>query len=164
LSDFGPGADSSRGTPDHNRHLASGLDRARDLIDRLKRAYDDIERVCRRMAEKAATLDQLDKYFAAVFPLPAEASDVKGAKAATQQRCLARHLALHGQGNERDHSPTVWTAYNGVTELIDHRKATLRGADTTTKRLQTVWFGRGAAIKVKAFGLAKEWLEDQAPA
>jgi phage/plasmid-like protein (TIGR03299 family) len=148
----------------HNRHVTRGLDRARNLIDRLKRTYDDVEQVCQRMAVKAATLEQLDRYLAAVFPLPADAGDVQPARAAVLQQRHARHLALYGQGNARDKGPTIWTAYNGVTELIDHRKTTRLGADTTSKRLQTVWFGRGAAIKAKAFTLAKEWVEEQAPA
>jgi phage/plasmid-like protein (TIGR03299 family) len=148
----------------HNRHLTRGLDRARNLIDRLTRTYDDVEQACQRMAARAATLEQLDRYLAAVFPLPAHAGNVQGARAAMLQQRLARHLALHGRGNERNKGPTVWTAYNGVTDLIDHRKATRLGADNSSKRLQTVWFGRGAAIKAKAFTLAKEWTQGHVPA
>ncbi len=51
---------------------------------------------------------------------------------------------------------TLWAAYNGVTELIDHRKARPYGADTTLGRLNSIWFGRGAAIKERALRVAEQ--------
>jgi hypothetical protein len=50
---------------------------------------------------------------------------------------------------------TLWDAYNGVTELIDHRK-TPYDADTTLDRLNSIWFGRGAAIKERALRVAEQ--------
>ena len=51
---------------------------------------------------------------------------------------------------------TLWAAYNGVTELIDHRQARRHGADTTLGRLNSIWFGRGAAIKERALRVAEQ--------
>ena len=51
---------------------------------------------------------------------------------------------------------TLWAAYNGVTELIDHRKARQHDADTTLDRLNSIWFGRGAAIKERALRVAEQ--------
>ena len=51
---------------------------------------------------------------------------------------------------------TLWAAYNGVTELIDHRKARQHSADTTLGRLNSIWFGRGAAIKERALRVAEQ--------
>ncbi len=42
---------------------------------------------------------------------------------------------------------TLWAAYNAVTQFEDYRQA--RGEDGS-KRLDRVWFGRGADLKVKA--------------
>ena len=51
---------------------------------------------------------------------------------------------------------TLWAAYNGVTELIDHRKARQHDADTTLDRLNSIWFGRSAAIKERARRVAEQ--------
>lgn len=50
---------------------------------------------------------------------------------------------------------TVWTAFNAVTEFVDHRK--IRGADDrdwASRRLASVWFGQGGRLKEKAWGSA----------
>jgi hypothetical protein len=58
---------------------------------------------------------------------------------------------------------TVWAAYNGVTELIDHGKMASAGADHSCRRLHSVWFGHGAAVKARAPRLATEWVETISP-
>jgi hypothetical protein len=53
----------------------------------------------------------------------------------------------------------MWAAYNGVTESVDHARATQRGPDHSSARLHSVWFGQGAATKARALRLAKEWVQ-----
>jgi hypothetical protein len=51
---------------------------------------------------------------------------------------------------------TAWTAYNAVTELVDHRRSG-RGVDEgdrASSRLQSVWWGAGAKLKERAWELA----------
>ena len=99
-----------------------------------------------------------------VFPDPQDPKDRRAATEAANRRKCALHLYWHGRGNENPAvRGTVWAAYNGVTELIDHRKARMGGADSTSRRLHSVWFGRGAAIKARALRLATEWVESVAP-
>lgn len=47
---------------------------------------------------------------------------------------------------------SLWAAYNGVTELIDHR-ITKQSID---RKLNSVWFGDGAVLKGKAYKAAME--------
>ena len=43
----------------------------------------------------------------------------------------------------------------GVTEYIDHRETT----QTDDRRLRSLWFGNGCAIKAQAYRVAKEKME-----
>ena len=47
---------------------------------------------------------------------------------------------------------TWWTAYNAVTEMLDHHA--YRGkteAERATSRLQSIWWGAAAKVKVQAW-------------
>ena len=54
---------------------------------------------------------------------------------------------------------TMWTAYNAVTEYVDHVVKTTDRAkaldhDERQSRLASVWFGNGASLKGKAWEAA----------
>jgi len=49
-------------------------------------------------------------------------------------------------------SGTLWAAYNGVAELIDHRATCLNAA----RRLRSAWFGEGYSTKARAYRVAVE--------
>jgi hypothetical protein len=58
---------------------------------------------------------------------------------------------------------TLWAAYNGVTEYVDHRVLFGRNGRPLPedRRLGSVWFGEGYRIKARAYreaiGLAEAW-------
>ena len=58
----------------------------------------------------------------------------------------------HGQGVQGQDNKairgTLWAAYNGVTEWVDHE----RGRDGT--RLAAAWYGEGRRIKQRALEVA----------
>jgi len=45
---------------------------------------------------------------------------------------------------------TKWAAYNAVTEYVDHCRQ-YGGENADDVRLKNTWFGRGAAIKQRAW-------------
>ncbi len=45
---------------------------------------------------------------------------------------------------------TLWAAFNGVTEWLDHRKT----RQNPGQRLNSLWFGENYRVKARAFGLA----------
>lgn len=57
---------------------------------------------------------------------------------------------LEGRGNQGE---TLWDAYNGVTEWIDHQ----RGRSTAT-RLESAWFGDGSRLRTRAHEVALDLL------
>jgi hypothetical protein len=74
------------------------------------------------------------------------------------------HFFHEGQGNrEPSVSETLWAAYNGVTELIDHQKPSSRGPDFSSRRLHSIWFGAGAIVKTRALQVAEEWVSAVSP-
>ena len=67
------------------------------------------------------------------------------------------HFFHEGEGNgQRPVRETLWAAYNGVTELIDHRKPNVGGSDFSSRRLHSIWFGAGAMVKQRALQIAQE--------
>jgi len=52
---------------------------------------------------------------------------------------------------------TAWAAYNAVAEYVDHVRSSRVGAggDTTTKRLESAYFGSGLAMKTRSLDLIR---------
>jgi hypothetical protein len=61
------------------------------------------------------------------------------------------------QLSKPDH--TLWGAYNAVTRYEDYRRAKESGPE---RRLNRVWFGQGADLKLRALeqasALARHWI------
>ena len=49
---------------------------------------------------------------------------------------------------------TLWAAYNGVTEWMDHREV----RQTADQRLASAWFGESSRVKARALTVAVEML------
>jgi hypothetical protein len=57
----------------------------------------------------------------------------------------------HGRGAELEAAKgTAWGLLNAVTEYVDHE----RRARSNEYRMDTAWFGQGAAIKQRALNTA----------
>ena len=50
---------------------------------------------------------------------------------------------------------TLWAAYNGISEMIDHG----RNRRTPDQHLEHIWFGSSYTLKVRAFEMAKRQIE-----
>jgi hypothetical protein len=63
-------------------------------------------------------------------------------------------LKLHESGQGADLSRgTLWGAFNCVTEFTDHGTE-----ENPATRLESIWFGRGEHLKLKAFQLAERMM------
>ena len=63
------------------------------------------------------------------------------------------HFFDEGRGNRLPGvRETLGAAFNGVTELLDHRKT----KQPPGQRLSSIWFGDNYRIKAKAFSLAQD--------
>jgi phage/plasmid-like protein (TIGR03299 family) len=132
----------------HVRHTADGPENVKKALAVLAlstRLFDELDAVFNRMALTKVTDGQLLEYVKAL--VPDDGTGVDGA-AAGRTREAVLNLYESGQGANLSRG-TLWGAFNCVTEYTDH----LMEADPST-RLESIWFGRGEELKLKAFRLA----------
>jgi hypothetical protein len=98
----------------------------------------------------------VDDYLYDVFPDPKNLEDEYALETANKNRDWSKYFFEQGVGNtEKGVAGTLWSAYNGVTEYVDH-KVTKQNRD---KRLNTIWFGDGYQIKARAYNVALDKME-----
>ena len=141
----------------HDHAMDEHLEQAKNLLGLVEDEYARVTVAFRSMAARKLSQQQAAAYFAQVFPDSASVNPVARQLVANRRR-WALHFFHEGQGNgELPVRGTLWAAYNGVTELIDHRKPSMRGPDFSSRRLHSVWFGAGATVKQRALQIAQEW-------
>ncbi|NTW17357.1 MAG: DUF932 domain-containing protein [Syntrophaceae bacterium] len=112
--------------------------------------YRQLDIMFNSMAARKITDVQLRDYVQALVPENEEAENT-----ARTQQIRNSVLKLHdsGHGAHLAHG-TLWGAFNSVAEYTDHM---MLNEDETT-RLNSIWFGRGEQLKLKAFRLAKRMM------
>lgn len=137
----------------HTGNLQLRLERARQMLGLVNTRYQQIEDDFKRLANTQIDQPRLEEYLRLVFPDPADSDNERAKNQARENRQLARHFFEEGAGNKAERvRGTLWAAYDGVTELIDHRG--IIGANE--RRLHSVWFGSGYITKARAFRVACE--------
>jgi phage/plasmid-like protein (TIGR03299 family) len=137
----------------HASHQHQGFGESEQAAEALMLAnslYAQLDVIFNAMADKKITVGQLRGYVEALVPDDQEAEN--DPKTAAIRESV---LQLHDTGRGTDLSRgTLWGALNSVTEYTDHM---MLGGDPTN-RLNSIWFGRGEQLKVKAFQLAEQML------
>ena len=127
----------------HNTEFNSDLVKRRLGIS--VTAWDDFMYRLKTLSERRVKSSEALNYFQKVFT---DDSATGGGR--TSERSVAKALSLYeGEGRGAGLASSEGTAYgllNAVTEFIDHR----RRAKTVDHRLDSAWFGTGAAIKGRA--------------
>ncbi len=111
--------------------------------------YEAFEAVANMMAVKEVNEVQAQDYIKQVTLTGAELKGEKSSKRVGNIRTKMFDRFLHGKGNN---GKTVWDAYNGITEYVDHE----RNLGAGTERLDNLFFGSGNNTKIKAFNRAVE--------
>jgi phage/plasmid-like protein (TIGR03299 family) len=139
----------------HHRNVKARLEAAKELLGIIQKGFGEMQGSFRAMAAKSITAAGLKEYVGAVFPLPDNPEDKLRSRIG-RDRTLAEHFFAEGKGNsEKGVKGTLWAAFNGVTELIDHRLSpNAQGTKGAEGRLRSVMFGTGAATKARAYKLA----------
>lgn len=98
----------------------------------------------------------LDSYVSAVFPDPPKKAgkvDEKALRRMREYRAGAARLFEHGTGNDNKCiSGTLWAAYNGVTEFVDHKLS----QPSASEQVDFMWFGAGSKYKENAYSLGRQ--------
>jgi phage/plasmid-like protein (TIGR03299 family) len=133
----------------HTSQAPKDLEQARSLFSLANVLYGRLEPIFTRMALKKITDKQLMDFVKALVPDNEENAD-KAKATAIQKACLDLHES--GQGAELSRG-TLWGAFNCVAEYSDHKME-----EDPLARLASIWFGRGARLKLKAFQLAERMM------
>lgn len=108
-------------------------------------SWDEFMYRMKTLSERKVKSVEAERYFLRVFT-----DHNSKAVGQTNERAMAKALTLfdgHGKGSSLDSSKgTAFGLLNAVTEFVDHE----RRARSTDHRLESAWFGQGAAIKQKA--------------
>jgi phage/plasmid-like protein (TIGR03299 family) len=151
----------ARGRDVLSSHHGGGMDRrietAQEAVGVILKQYDSLAQHYTRFAEVQVGSFRLGQYLNEVFPTPKRRPNQRDR---SYQETIARinHLRqtsarLFESGKGTDLTAirgTLWAAYNGVTELVDHHLAYANAA----KRMESVCFGEGERIKQVAFDVA----------
>jgi phage/plasmid-like protein (TIGR03299 family) len=139
----------------HTPDVKHRLKEAGRLIAQIRTRYTSMEEVLQAMARVLVNASRLTEYLTEVFK-PSDPTDDAALIRAERNRDWAEHFFDEGRGNRlRGARGTLWAAFNGVTELLDHRKT----RQTPGQRLNSIWFGENYRIKARAFALAQEKME-----
>src|SRR5947209_7040425 len=139
----------------HRKGLTERLDQAAENLGLLHREFAALESVLNSMATVRMDRGRLNEYWHEVFPMPAAIKADREREAVQLSREWAEHFYKDGVGNRSEEiSGTLYAAYNGVTELVDHRG----GQFSAESRLRSIWFGTGLELKARAMRIAEEKL------
>lgn len=99
--------------------------------------------------------ERFETYLEAVYP---RTEDHRKAKKRPERWNRVAQLFEVGDSPDLRPSHTLWGAYNSVTRYEDYRHANEAGRD---RRLNRVWFGQGADMKLRALqqadALRQQW-------
>ncbi len=137
----------------HKGNLESKIAEAQEILGFAKRFFDDAAEKINRLASYHPTRQQLDQYFRSIYPDREESENHRSRKT----RADLFRLFEFGRGQNIPASRfTAWSAYNAVTEYVDHFRST-RGKSQLQRdstRLKSAWFGSGAKLKSEAWQFA----------
>lgn len=137
----------------HTKVLKQQLKQSERLLGIVHTYYGDIERDFSAMTRVRMNRERLASYLRQIFPDPKDAENERAIGRVRDNRAWAEYFFDRGKGTEiKGVGGTLWAAYNGVTELIDHR----RFGTSVNRRLNSAWFGDGYLTKARAFRVATE--------
>lgn len=141
----------------HTQSLHERLRQAEKLLGIIGLRFGELEATFREMLRVDMNRARLTEYLEAIFRDSADPDDEKAWERVLTDRAWAAHFFEHGRGNIAPGVvSTLWAAYNGVTEYVDHR-ATLVTAEPS---LNSLWFGDGYLKKARAYKVARARLAD----
>lgn len=138
----------------HSRNAKQKLAEAHRILGLTNKIYEQLGTLLNAMNDRKITVVQQKQYVDTVFPMPSNVFTPSSTLIETREKVL--ELADRGQGSEMARG-TLWGAYNGVTEYIDHTKEYRNGKDG---KINSVMFGSGAMVKQRAFFIAQDLLKN----
>ncbi len=134
-------------TADTTKHL----DQSDILFAMANSLYRQLDVTFNRMAATKITERQLREYIQTLVPDTEYPGDIEKTE---EIRNDVLRLYDSGRGAHLARG-TLWGAFNSVTEYTDY----IMSGEDPTRRLHSIWFGRGEQFKLKAFDLAQRMMQ-----
>jgi phage/plasmid-like protein (TIGR03299 family) len=135
----------------HHQGIHQRIKQAHEMLGLIKSKFNDLEASFKQMARVKMDKNRLTQYLAQVYPDPKEENKIEMVR---RDRGWSEYFFNEGRGNRMPGvAGTLWAAFNGVTEWLDHRKS----RQNENQRLNSVWLGESARIKNRAFEVAVGW-------
>lgn len=133
----------------HSKRMQERLtaDQFTKLADLAQETFGHANSMFQAFAARSLNQKEFAEYLAKLFP-PTEAQRAKGKEPERWQRI--REILDDQRLTPRRTSNTLWALYNAVVHDEDFRRAD----QTPDRRLERVWFGSGADLKLKALKYA----------
>jgi phage/plasmid-like protein (TIGR03299 family) len=152
----------------HTTNCNALIERLPEIIDFKRQQFTATIEELQTMASKPCSSTQFQLYCSQVFAdqLAGTINDKRGDKSTARPKTLQDLPAwdsiaakFHGEGvgfDIKGVEGTMWGAYNAITEHLTHDagRATSDTVETTRKRLESLYWGTGAATLAKAHALA----------
>jgi phage/plasmid-like protein (TIGR03299 family) len=140
----------------HSKNMQGRLQNVQELLGLIWKTFEKAQALFQLLAKVQVNAERRDTYLEAVYPRTADQRKMK-----KRPERWDRVAQLFEIGDSPDVRPshTLWGAYNSVTRYEDYRQAHEAGRD---RRLNRVWFGQGADLKLHALrqadALRQQWL------
>jgi len=138
----------------HTKNMPQCIKQTHKILGIVTKRYDDIEASFKKMVQIKMHKERLSEYLSLVFPDPSDPENERQVKQIEENRSRAEYFFDQGAGNRiKGVGGTLWAAYNGITEFIDHRRT---ARQTIDRHLNSIWFGDGYLTKARAFTIAND--------
>jgi phage/plasmid-like protein (TIGR03299 family) len=138
----------------HSKIMTHRLREINDLIAAANEVYGRAAELMGAMAKTQLTSKLLDDYLQAV--LPKSEAQRKGGQTPPKWLHIRELLETTSDLQMDGVRGTLWAAYNAVTRFEDYRQVR---DEVAGARLDRVWFGSGAAVKLRAIQAASDLMQ-----
>jgi phage/plasmid-like protein (TIGR03299 family) len=140
----------------HSKHMQYRLQDVQQLLSLIWQTFQKAEELFQLLAKVKVDAHRFETYLEVVYP---RTEEQRKAKKRPERWNRVTKLFEVGDAPRLRPSHTLWGAYNSVTRYEDYRQADEAGPD---RRLNRIWFGRGADLKLHALEqadvLRQQWL------
>jgi len=129
----------------HSAQVKANLEEIREIMNLANQQFEATAEKYRYLASRDISSEDLEKYVNVIFQVP-EDKNKEATRSPRQDKII--FLFENGRGN-KEISKSWWTAYNAVTEYLQHEKG-----NEAERRLNNMWFGESKRINDRALDTA----------
>ena len=134
----------------HYSDIHDKLDRAHKMLGLINDQFNGLEETFQAMSRVKMDTGRLQEYLATVYP---DSKEPEKMELVQRDRSWSEYFFDQGRGNRLPGvAGSLWAAFNGVTEWVDHRKS----RQSESQRLASSWFGGSYQTKARAFTVAQD--------